>query len=262
MLQQLKTITHLWKASIIQSMEYRGSFVFSIIANFFDFIFGLLQYLLFFTAAKSIAGWSSDSMLILYAVFMLIYSLQFIFLYPNIVALAEMVNTGGLDLLLTKPLNARLFVLLRKISLEELGSISTSMALFAWLWYKNALLITPLNLLFFGVSIISACIMVYSIYVILTAVAIRLERMDDASDFIWSLFSLCRYPTEIYPAKIRFMFFSFMPVAFLSSVPAGILGGFYPHKTVILGMAVALVLNVFSNVLWNNTIRGYTSAGG
>jgi ABC-2 type transport system permease protein len=262
MLQQLKTISHLWKASIIQSMEYRGSFVFSIVANFFDFVFGLLQYLLFFTAAKSIAGWSSDSMLLLYAVFMLIYSLQFIFLYPNIVALAEMVNTGGLDLLLTKPLNARLFVLLRKISLEELGSISTSLALFAWLWYKNALDLTPLNLLLFAISMACACSMVYSIYVILTATAIRLERMDDASDFIWSLFSLCRYPTEIYPAKLRFMFFTFMPVAFLSSVPAGILGGFYPQSTVFLGVAVALVLNIFSNIIWNKSIKGYTSAGG
>lgn len=125
MFSQLKIIMKLWKASIIQSMEYRGSFIFSIFTNFFDFIFGLLQYLVFFTAAKSIAGWSSDNMLALYSVFMFIYSLQFIFLYPNIAVLGEMVNTGGLDLLLTKPLDARLFVLLRKISLEELGSLST-----------------------------------------------------------------------------------------------------------------------------------------
>lgn len=261
MFSQLKIIMKLWKASIIQSMEYRGSFIFSIFANFFDFIFGLLQYLVFFTAAKSIAGWSSDNMLALYSVFMFIYSLQFIFLYPNIAVLGEMVNTGGLDLLLTKPLDARLFVLLRKISLEELGSLSTSIVLFIWLISKGVFVITFQSVLLFIISIFSALIIVYSIYITLTALAIMLEKMDDASEFIWSLFSFCRYPTDIYPAKMKFLFFTFFPIAYISTVPAQTISGLGSTEPVIYGFIISILSLLISSAIWKKTIRSYTSAG-
>ncbi|MDD3000725.1 MAG: ABC-2 family transporter protein [Candidatus Riflebacteria bacterium] len=262
MFSQLTIITKLWKASIIQAMEYRGSFMFSIVANFFDFIFGLLQYLVFFTAAKSIAGWDSDNMLTLYSVFMFIYSLQFIFLYPNIAALAEMVNTGGLDLLLSKPVDARLFILLRKISLEELGSLCTSIVLFIWLISKGAVLITAQSILLFLISIFSALTIVYSIYITLTALAIMLEKMEDASEFIWSLFSFCRYPTDIYPSKIKFLFFTFFPIAYISTVPAQTLSGLGSAKPVIYGLIISIVSLLISSAIWKKTIKSYTSAGG
>ncbi|PKL40319.1 MAG: hypothetical protein CVV41_19855 [Candidatus Riflebacteria bacterium HGW-Riflebacteria-1] len=261
-MRQAAIILHLWKATIIQAMEYRVSFVFAIIANFFDFVFGLLQYLIFFTAAKSIAGWDSDQMLVLYGVFMLVFALHFILLYPNLVAMGEMVNSGNLDLLLTKPVNTQLMVSFRRISLEELGSIGTAVLLLCWQLYRGVIVAEPGNILLFGVSMISSLLLIYSVFLLLICLAVIMERLENMAQLLWSMFALCRYPVDIYPDRIRYAFFSFLPVAFIATVPATALLGRASAMTVWLGFAVSISAVAACSWLWRRTIRVYTSAGG
>ena len=261
-MKQATIILHLWKATVIQAMEYRASFVFAIIANFFDFIFGLLQYLIFFTAAKSIAGWDSDQMLVLYGVFMLVFALHFILLYPNLVAMGDMVNSGNLDLLLTKPINAQLIVSFRRISLEELGSIGTAVLLLGWQFHQGVIVANAGNFLLFAIGLVSSLLLIYCVFMILICLAVIMERLDNMSQLLWSLFALCRYPVEIYPDRVRYAFFSFFPVAFIAAVPASALLGRANSTTVWLGFALALAGVIGCSWLWRYTIRSYTSAGG
>ena len=261
-MRQFGIILHLWKASIIQSMEYRGSFAFSIIANFFDFIFGFLQYMVFFTAAKSIAGWNSDQMLVLYGVFMLVFALQFIFLYPNLVAMGEMVNSGNLDLLLTKPVNAQLMISFRRISFEELGSITTALLLLGWLTFNGTIQISPAVLGMFCVALLASLLLIYSFFLVLICLAVILEKLENMAQLMWSTFALCRYPVDIYPGRLKSFFVTFVPVAFIASVPASVLLGRASLGTVLQGIIIALTATFLSSWLWRRTIRAYTSAGG
>ena len=198
-MHQFKTIIILWKATIIQAMEYRASFIFSILANFLDFTFGFLQYIVFFTAAKNIAGWSGDQILTLYGVFMFIFSLHFIFLYPNLIEMGEMVNRGTLDLLLTKPVNSQIILSFKRISLEELGSFFASIVLLIWLGIKGSLALNPTSALQFVLAIPASMAFVYSLFIILMSLAVRLEKLENMAQLMWSLFSFCRYPVEIFP---------------------------------------------------------------
>ncbi len=261
-MRQAGIILKLWKASIMQALEYRASFAFSILANFLDFVFGFLQYLVFFTAAQSIAGWSSQHMLVLYGVFMTVFALQFIFLYPNLVAMGEMVNSGSLDLLLTKPVNAQLILSLRRVSFEELGSLGTAIALLAWLAWNGTIQMTAGNLLLFGLGMTSSLMLVYSLFLFLMSLAVLLERLDDAAQIMWSMFALCRYPADVYPSRLRFLFFTFLPVAYLSSVPAMALLGTASPGLVFQGTIIALMAVIATTMFWRRTIRAYTSAGG
>lgn len=261
-MRQALIIVNLWKATVIQAMEYRASFLFAIVANFFDFIFGLLQYLVFFTAAKSIAGWEADHMLVLYGVFMLVFALHFILLYPNLAAMGEMVNSGNLDLLLTKPVNAQLVISFRRISLEELGSIGTATLLLGWQIYRGVIEFDPGNFALFGISMISSLLLVYCVFLLLISLAVIMERLDNMSQLLWSLFALCRYPVDIYPDRIRYAFMSFLPVAFIATIPASTLLGRCESSTVWQGFALAVAAVVFCSMLWRRAIRAYTSAGG
>lgn len=261
-MKKVAIILNLWKATVIQAMEYRASFVFSIIANFFDFIFGLLQYLVFFTAAKSIAGWNADQMLVLYGVFMLVFALHFILLYPNLNAMGDMVNTGNLDLLLTKPVNSQLIISFRRISLEELGSIGTAGLLLSWLLYRGIIVIDAGNFFLFAISMVASLLLVYCVFLLLISLAVIMERLDNMSQLLWSLFSLCRYPVDIYPNRVRYAFMSFFPVAFIATVPASALLGRASASLVWQGLALAIVAVILCSWLWQRTIRAYTSAGG
>lgn len=261
-MRQLKIMLQLWKATIIQSMEYRVSFVFSLIANAIDFIFGFLQYLVFFTAAQSIAGWDSNQMLVLYGVFMLVFALHFIFLYPNLAAMGDMVNSGNLDLLLTKPVNAQLMVSFRRISLEELGSLSTALILLLWLFMRGTAILTLTSAIHFFIGLICSMILIYCGFLILISLAVIMEKLDNMAQLLWSFFSLCRYPVDIYPGRIQYLFFSFLPVAFISSVPASALLGRGELKTTLLGVLVTCTAIIASTLFWRKAISSYTSAGG
>lgn len=261
-MQTLKTILILWKATIIQAMEYRVSFVFSIIANFADFSFGFLQYIVFFTAAKSIAGWSNDEILTLYAVFMCVFSLHFILLYPNLIEMGEMVNRGSLDLLLTKPVNSQLLLSFKKISLEELGSLAASGLLLLWLIWKQVIVLSFTSVAIFSITLLVSMTLVYSLFMLLMSLAVRLEKLENMSQLMWSLFSFCRYPMDIYPGWLKHLFYSLFPIAFVSTVPAAALLGRLDWQTGVLGIIIALIAIVTSTLFWNQTIRAYTSAGG
>lgn len=255
-------ILRLWKASIMQSMEYRASFVFSIFANFMDFIFGFLQYMIFFTAAQSVAGWTSYEILALYAVFMCIFALQFIFLYPNLVAMGEMVNSGNLDLLLTKPVNAQLILSFRRISLEELGSLATSALLLVWLISNGTILLSWNSVLLFITAMVCSAALVYSLFILLMSAAVKLEKLENMAQLMWSLFSLCRYPVEIYPRWLRHLFYGLFPIAFISTVPASIILGKVSSTIVLNALTFALTAIIISTFIWQKALKTYTSAGG
>lgn len=261
-MRQLKIMLHLWQATIIQSMEYRASFVFSLIANALDFLFGFLQYLVFFTAAQSIAGWDSSQMLVLYGVFMLVFALHFIFLYPNLAAMGDMVNSGNLDLLLTKPVNAQIMVSFRRISLEELGSLATATMLLTWLTMKGTIVWSFSAAAHFITGMLCAVILVYCGFLVLISLAVLMEKLDNMAQLLWSFFSLCRYPVDIYPKRIQHVFFSFLPVAFISTVPASALLGRADINTTLIGIGITFTALIMSNWLWKKTISAYTSAGG
>lgn len=261
-MQTFRTILILWKATIIQAMEYRVSFVFSIIANFVDFTFGFLQYIVFFTAATSIAGWSNDEILTLYAVFMCIFSLHFILLYPNLIEMGEMVNRGSLDLLLTKPVNSQLLLSFKRISLEELGSLAASAVLLLWLAWRGVIVFSSLNLFIFTAAMLVSMTLVYSLFMILMSLAVRLEKLENMSQLMWSLFSFCRYPMDIYPGWLKHLFYSLFPIAFVSTVPASAILGRLDLQIGMLGIIIALIAIAGSSWLWRQTIRAYTSAGG
>ncbi|MDN5278956.1 MAG: viologen exporter family transport system permease protein, partial [Clostridiales bacterium] len=252
----------LWKATIIQAMEYRVSFLFSILANFIDFTFGFLQYIVFFTAAKSIAGWNSDQILTLYGVFMCIFSLHFILLYPNLIEMGEMVNRGSLDLLLTKPVNSQLILSFKRISLEELGSFGASLALLTWLAGKGVLQLNIATVAQFISAMLGSMALVYSLFMILMSLAVKLEKLENMSQLMWSLFSFCRYPMEIYPGWLKHMFYTLFPIAFVSTVPASAILGRASIEITILGIIIALIAFAGSTFFWRHTIRAYTSAGG
>jgi ABC-2 type transport system permease protein len=246
----------------MQAMEYRISFIFAILANLIDFSFGLLQYIVFFTAAKSIAGWNSDQILTLYSVFMFIFALHFIFLYPNLIEMGEMVNRGTLDLLLTKPVNSQIILSFKRISFEELGSLGASFALMIWLIYKGVVSICAINLLQFLVAIIASMAIVYSLFVILMSLAVKLEKMENLSQLLWSLFSFCRYPVEIYPGWLRHLFYSLFPLAFVSTVPATAILGKANWTVIFSGFLISLIAITASKFFWQKCINSYTSAGG
>ncbi|HEY9071234.1 MAG TPA: ABC-2 family transporter protein [Candidatus Ozemobacteraceae bacterium] len=262
MRRHFRIILQFWKAHLVQALEYRTSFLFGLVANGLDFLFGLLQYGLFFTVADAIAGWDMPRMLAFYAVFMTVFSLHFILLYPNLEAAGRLVNTGQLDLVLTKPVSAQALLSFRALSFEEFGSFLTAQALLVWLVLSGRLMVGWTGIVTYLVAITCSLCLIYCLFLLLLGLAVRIEKLQNMSELLWSVFSLCRYPSDIYPAWVRRLFHLVIPIAFITTVPARALSAGESPLVLLLGVSLTMTLLAASTLFWRRSLAGYTSAGG
>ena len=258
----LRIILQFWKSALIQAMEYRASFAFSMLANATDFTFGLIQYGLFFTVAKTVAGWEMPQMLAFYAVFMTLFSLHFIFLFPNLDEIGKLVNTGHLDLLLVKPFSAQAILSFRRISFEEFGSLATAQVLLFGLWYTGNLVLTPLRVLGFLVAMLTSLTLIYALFLGLMALAIRLEKLENTGELLWSIFGLCRYPVDVFPRPVRWLFLGLLPFGFVTTVPARALTMGENPLVIACGLVLSFLFLMLARLFWRGALVGYSSAGG
>ncbi len=76
------------------------------------------------------------------------------------------------------------------------------------------------------------------------------------------LLGLTRYPTNIYTSTLQFVFYTLIPIAFVSTVPVEILTNRVSFVLLIIGAGIALILLRFSSWVWNKNFRKFVSAGG
>ena len=257
-----RIIGRFWKSALIQAMEYRASFLLAILANGLDFLFGLIQYGLFFSVARTVAGWEMPQMLAFYAVFMTLFSLHFIFLFPNLEEIGKLVNTGHLDLLLVKPFSAQMTLSFRRISFEEFGSFFTAQALLIGLWYTGNLVLTPFRILGFLAALLTSLTLIYAVFLGFMALAIRLEKLENTAELLWSFFGLCRYPVDVFPRPVRWLFLGFLPFGFVTTVPARALTMGENPLVIAAGFTLSLLFLALARLFWRGALAGYSSAGG
>lgn len=246
----------------MQAMEYRTSFLLGILANTLDFFFGLVQYLLFFSVAHSIAGWELPQMLTLYAVFMTVFSLHFIFLYPNLEDMSMLVNTGRLDLILCRPVSSQIILSFRRVSFDEFGSLLAAQILLLGLLLTGQVPFSLWHFLLFLVMVGVALALIYSLFLFFLALTVSWEKMENLSELLWSVFGFCRYPIQIYPRWLRALFWSFLPIAFVATVPAGFLARGPDYGLLVSGVSLAVSFLLLSRMFWRKILAEYTSSGG
>ncbi len=260
--RHVRIIVHFWRASLMQAMSYRLSFALGVFANACDFCFGLLQYGLFFTAANRLGGWDINTMLAFYAIFMTLFSLHFILLTPNLEGMGRLVNRGELDLVLVRPVSAQALLSFRRISFDDVGSVGTALVLLSGLWLTGRIVVTPERVLAFLVAIGCSTALVYSLFLGLLALAIRLEKFENVGQLTWSFFTLARYPADIFPRWLRGIFYAIVPIAFVTTVPARALTMGERPEVIGLGVVLTLFFLAAARGFWRSALARYASAGG
>src|SRR3990167_9489909 len=109
--KHLKLYLKLIKFAITLDLEYRWSFVLMVIVELAFFFITIVSVGVIFSNVTEVAGWSYNQMLILLG-FNMVFSevILGIFFIHNLRNLPELIRTGGLDLVLLKPVNSQFIV--------------------------------------------------------------------------------------------------------------------------------------------------------
>jgi ABC-2 type transport system permease protein len=255
----LKLIGIFAGASVAAKLEYRANFVVSILESIVRGFAAVLGLSVLFGDGKGLGGWSQSEALVLVGIFTLIGGLTGLGIFPNLRRIAEAVRTGSMDFTLLKPLDSQFLVSAREINIFQIPEILIGLGFIVYGLWKHE---TPnaLNLLLAFGLLIAALAIVYSICFMLSTIAFWFVRVENTLELFWGFYQASQFPITVYPGWVRIMFTFFIPVAFITTVPAEALLGRVNIESVLFAFGIAVLLLSVSRAFWQYAVRSYTSA--
>jgi ABC-2 type transport system permease protein len=119
---------------------------------------------------------------------------------------------------------------------------------------------TPDRIAMFATMLVSAVIMVYSLWLMMSSLAFWFVRIDNVTELFYAFYEAGRYPVTIYRGFVRGLLTFIVPIAFVTTYPASALLGRLDSATAWMGIIFAIVLLISSNRIWNFAVRYYSSA--
>ncbi len=277
-----RVLRALLRMNVVEELQYRANFVASLLGTVFWIAMALLTVALFFRHTAQLGGWDYWEVVVLLGVFNALTGVIEAVLRPGIGELADEVRSGKLDLVLTRPVDAQLYVSFRRLDLWRFADVAFGLMLAGYALVRVGRLPSLLDLLAFVVTMGSAVAVVYAIWVALAFVvtmgsavavvyaiwvalmslAFWFVAVENLSVLFDAVYEAARYPVSAYPGALRFVFVYLVPVAWTTTIPASALTGRLGVATALGAAGVGALALGLTRLLWRAALRRYTSAGG
>lgn len=223
---------------------------------FFEVIFG---------NTRAIGDWSRDEYLFLMGTWFVLYGIVEMLFLTNFTRFSELIRTGNLDFVLTKPVDEQFLVSSERVDWAELPGIVFGMGLCVYAAVTGALPVTITKvggyilLLIFGIGIL------YSFMLMLASLSVWIVRTQSLHEMWFYVVQFGRYPSEIYGdyalgIGIRFLLMYLIPVLLAVNIPSRLAVKSVDDWFVGYMMAVTIALLFVSRWFFQKALRAYRSA--
>ncbi len=259
---RIRVLAALWRINLAEELQYRANFVASVLGTFFWIGTALLTLAVFFSHTTRLGGWDYWEVVVLLGVFNTLTGVVEAVLRPGIGRLAGEVRSGGLDLVLAKPVDAQGFVSFRRLDLWRLADVALGLGLAGYALARLGRVPSVAQLAAFGLALAAAAVVVYAIWVVLMSLAFWFVSVENLSVLFDALYEGARYPVSAYPEALRFLFVYLIPIAWTTTIPASALTGRLRPEIALAATAVAGLAFALARLLWRTALKRYTGASG
>lgn len=243
-----------------RELEYRTNLVFNLLR---ETLYALLQIAfvdIIFLNVDAIGDWTANRMLVLMGTYTFVSNTTYALFWETLTSLSSLINTGELDLVLTKPMSAQFYVSVRRIAFMNLAPATFGVGIAAWGIVRLGIAPSFLDMLVYLVLCACGVATCYALWFSSVLGAFWAGRLQNAGAIFEPVVSMARVPTSSLASPLRLAFTFVLPLAFVGTVPAqALLGVAEPwHLPYAIGLAVTSV--VASNRLWHRALRAYSSA--
>lgn len=247
------------RTNFVREAVYRTNFVTMLLT---DLVWIGVEFALFtviYANTDTLVGWTKEQVFFFLGIFFASDAINATFFQRNFWQFSDLVNKGELDILLTKPVSPVFLALTRWMSLTSILNFFLGMAI--TIRYADAAgfeggLRWALVPLWLAVGVVSAVLLrfAFAVWVFWT------DRSWAITRLYFQFFGLATKPDAIFPVAIRYAIMTFLPFAFIGSVPTrALLFGLTLGESV--AVATVLVGFYFFNVyFWRRGLRRYQSA--
>lgn len=259
-MRYLRLFFALFNNSLKRYMEERAGVVGFTLYGLINFLMGIYLVSLMFSHTNSVAGWNKEELFLVLGLSRLFSTLFSLLFQRSINHLTGEIATGGLDLILTKPISAQFYYSFYLIRAFELINLSAPLFLIGYsLTQLSSLLLWP-NIFFMFTLLACGTIIFYSIYMAIASLTFWVGKFSSFPSLFNILTNPLFMPTDIYGRGASFFLTFLIPLAFVITIPAKTLLNKAGFEYVLLGILLAGLFLFLSTKLWNEAIKHYSSA--
>jgi ABC-2 type transport system permease protein len=249
------------RLGVLNIVQYRGEFFVALINAVITLVAQLLGLTVIFGTTSSLGDWSPAGLLALIGVHFFLSGMIGLVIQPSIERLMEGIRLGTFDFTLTKPADSQLLASVAVVSPAQLINVLLGAGIVGYACVRMGTPITPLQWLWFCLSLIFGLVIIYSFLLLLGTCAFWFVKLENILVVFSSVFGQAgRWPISLFPGWMQVVLTLVIPVGFAVTVPAQALAGGLSPWLVLGSAGVATLFFAGSRAFWRYALRHYTGA--
>lgn len=260
MLRYLRLLGLFVRVSAAGDVAYRMDFLLSWVIALLQLGAELIGLWAIFSNTRSLAGWNAWQMLALMGVFRAMSGVIGMIIAPNMRLIMEDIRAGTLDFALLQPINAQFFISVRKVVLSRGADVIVGLGMAGVAAWHSTEAPGWAPVARFMMMLSCGVVIIYSFWLVLATLAFWLTRISNIEMVFWNIFEAGRYPVDIYRPWIRWILTVLVPLAFLTTFPAGMLVGKGGSSGLLWATGAAALSLTAAAAFWRFGVRHYSGA--
>lgn len=245
---------------IIGYLEYPANFFMEIVS---EIVYVLMKFIYVYSIYRvgflTNGVYEPSYLLLICGNYMILTGIFVGFLLMNFLDLSTEIKDGTLDFMLVKPISLQFSISFRRFQFAAaipniiIGGILFFLSLrnVGIVWY---------NVFLYVFIMLCAVILTYSIFLILQLSAFWVIKASALSNIFETIWDFNNMPMQIYPKKVATVFTYAVPLLIISNYPIMAIMGNLEYIRIIWMLLITVALFILCRILWNISIKRYSSA--
>jgi ABC-2 type transport system permease protein len=264
--ESLKLYVRLVEAQLRSQMQYKVSFILSLVGSFLSSLIEFGVVVVVFQRVPTLAGWAFAEVALLYGISGVCFAVA------EIIAAAldnfqVHIVRGTFDRVLVRPRGALFQVIVEDFALRRVGRIAQAALVLVIALRLLDIQWSPDKQLVLALALVSGTVIYFTIFVLGATFCFWSVQAKEATHvFTYGGDGLASYPLDIYRGSVRRFFTFVVPLAFVNYEPAlyllvrpDPLG--LPDGVRVLSPLAGIVMVLVARYGWAQGIRHYQSTG-
>jgi ABC-2 type transport system permease protein len=216
---------------------------------------GFLYFLV--NSTQGLGGYSKDQIIFFYLSFNLIdASAQFLF--REVYRFREYVISGDLDLILVKPINPLLRVLLGGTDLLDLLMLIFITG--AVIYTGLGISLSPTNWIVYIALMFNSLLLAAAFHLLILTLCVLTTSIDHLTMVFRDTMAMLRIPVDVYSEPLRGILTFVIPLGVMMTFPPQALMGLLSGPLILVSFLIAIVSLALSLFVWKKSLKEYQSA--
>ncbi|HEY5664731.1 MAG TPA: ABC-2 family transporter protein [Ilumatobacter sp.] len=248
------------RVGVMNELQYRANFVIQLLQSLVAIGTGLVVLSLIFDRTDQLDGWTHPQLLIVMGIFTLVSGVIGFAIEPNMGRVMGDIERGTFDYVLTKPVDSQLLASCREFRIWRLTDAIVGLVVLGWGLSGLDVDLGARDVAGFVVTLVAGIVLIYCLWLVLTAGAFWVVRMDQVQELFTGLYRAGQYPVTVYPVWLKLMLTYLVPLGFAITVPSESLTGRLTVSRFAITLGFVVVAFVATRWFWRRGTRRYSGA--